>query len=462
MKKILLINPPESGIGGRTSPPLGLLYLAAMFPEKDYALEIYDGVILGWEKLLQKINDYKPAIVGITCFTPSRAQVIKLVKIIKERDKSIYIVVGGIHPTIMGEQLLANCPAIDFLVCGEGEYTFKNLCNTLLSGQLDNLPNIDGIAYRHDKNIIFNKKRLPTKNLDLIPFPRWDLINIDDYSKILFPVKKIKINTSGGKIFYVIFSRGCVGQCSFCSVWSFWGGYYHRRPENMMAELQYLYNTYNARNIIFGDDCFTADKEAIAKLCDLIIKNNLKIIFKCSTRTDLLDEELIAKLKKAGCYEIAFGVESGDASILKSLDKKNTLDNTAKTFALLKKYGILSTAMMIIGNIGENYKTINNTIRFLKKIKPDVVASDRGLQILPGTKSYYYCKNKGYMTDDFWLSDKPYKLFDFEFSPNLLEVFEFAVKKQIYLTPWEYFNYIYIFSLRFILRKWRGLMIKIG
>lgn len=465
MKEIVLINAPETFLGDNcASPPLGLLYLAAMFPEDQYRVSVYDGVILGWDKTMELIKRDNPMVVGISCLTPNRMKVIKLAKLIKEFNPEIKVVLGGVHPTIMGRQMLENYPFINFVVLGEGEVTFKELSDVLFSDSLKDLKNVDGIMYRDQGQIVINKWRSPVKDLDTIPFPRWDLINVDDYIPFggnVRPVTVKGIDISKVRKHFVVFSRGCVGQCIFCSTWWIWRGYRHRSPENMLAEIIFLYKNYGTQNLDFVDDCFTVDKEAVKKLCQLIVKSGLKIAFKCSSRTDLLDEELISKLKEAGCYEISFGVESGDPSILQALNKKNTIDNTVKTFVLMKKYGILATATMITGSIGENYKTINRSVKFLKKIKPDYVGTAKGLLIFPGTKAYYYCRNKGYMNDDYWLGEEPFKIFDFEFNQKDIKCFDVAVRRRIYLTPFRFLNHFYILGLNFLINKYKGLKFRL-
>ncbi len=461
MKDILLINAPETFLGDNcASPPIGLLYLAAMFPQDQYTVDVYDGVILGWEKLLELIKKDNPKIVGISCLTPNRAKVLKLCRLIKDFNPQIKIVLGGVHATIMGRQLLENYSFIDYIVLGEGELIFKELCDVILSRESEKIKEVLGIMYRDQDKIVNNKWHPAIENLDEIPFPRWDLINPDDYRQVggnVRPVIVKGIDISKVRKHFVVFSRGCVGKCIFCSTWWIWRGYRHRSPENMFRELKMLQETYGTQNVDFVDDCFTVDKQAVMELCELMVKNKLQMAFKCSTRTDLLDEELIIKLKEAGCYEISFGVESGDPAILNALDKENTVDNTVKTFNLVKKHGILATATMITGSIGENYQTINRTVKFLKLIKPDYVGTGRGLWVLPGTKAYFYCQQKGYMNDSFWLSEEPIKIFNFEFSDQDIKCFEFAVKKRLYLTPFKWLNYFYVFTLSFVINKYKGL-----
>jgi len=363
----------------------------------------------------------------------------------------------------MGRKFLEPYDTIDFLVIGEGESIFKELCSTLLEGKIDKLNEIEGIIYREKGGVIVNKPKITPCDIDSIPFPRWDLIDNQRYIGVTGKSREIICNgieVATAKRHFVIFSRGCVGRCHFCSSWWIWKKHRSRSPQNMYDELKLLYDKYETRCFTFLDDCFTANKQAVIELCNLIIKNNLKITFSCITRTDLLDEELVSKLKQTGCYEISFGVESGDSDILSEMNKNNTLEQTITTFGLLKKYHILSTAFMMVGNPNENYKTINNTIRFLKKIKPDLIGTEGGLQIYPGTRIYNYCKEKGYIDDSFWLSKERIKIYDFEFTPLLLKSFEIAVRKKIYLTPFKWLNYFYIFTYNFLINKKKGLLFR--
>jgi radical SAM superfamily enzyme YgiQ (UPF0313 family) len=189
----------------------------------------------------------------------------------------------------------------------------------------------------------------------------------------------------------------------------------------MADELEFLYLKYGIRHYWFADDAMTVNKEASMAVCDEIMRRNLKIAFFVTTRTDCVDEALLRKLKEAGCYEISFGIETGSPLLLEKMSKENDIETSEKAIYLAKKAGIKVTALMIIGNIGESEKTVEDTINFLRRTNPDTIGTVGGLWVLPGTKVYRECKKIGFIDDDFWLTDKPYKVYTVDLSLDELK-----------------------------------------
>lgn len=207
----------------------------------------------------------------------------------------------------------------------------------------------------------------------------------------------------------------------------------------MADELELLYKKYGIRHFCFADDAMTLDRQATITLCDEIVSRGLKIAFHVSTRTDSVDEEVLRKLKIAGCYAIAYGVESGSENILKGMNKENEVPLACRAIELTRKAGISVTALMIVGNVGETDDTIAETIRFLRKTKPDVVGCAGGLWILPGTALYQNCKRIGFLDDDFWLSDEPYKVYTVEKSPDEIKRYYGEITRSV-LSPRKTFD----------------------
>jgi len=436
-KKVLLINPPETEQGNFSGPPLGLLYLAGSLLKENIDVEIIDGCLNGWKKIKQKIGTYKPDIIGITCLTPGRKKALKVAEIAKKINKNILVIMGGVHPTIMYRQLLENYPFVDICALGEGEQTLLEI----VKGK--DLLEINGIAFKKGKEILLTSPRKYVENLDEIPFPAWHLIDLQKYSargKEVFN----GVNLSQEPRISVIFSRGCVGRCSFCSTWWIWRGWRHRSAKNMVDELEMLNGKFRISHFCFSDDTLTVDRQATLDLCDEIINRGLKIAFHITTRVDCVDEEMLNKLRKAGCYNVAYGIETASSRLLEEMGKRIDVETSKRAINLTKKSGIEVTVLLIAGNVGENIETVNQTIDFLKEVQvqSDEIGSVGGLWILPGTKLYFECKKAGFINDDFWLSNKPYKVYTLEHSKLTLKIFDYAYRTKNKLSKWEIINFV--------------------
>ena len=397
--KVMLINPPDSAQDDFSNPPLGLLSLAS-YVRDICDVCVVDGYINGWSGIVNAIEEYDPDLIGVTCLTPGRHEALRVMRIAKMHNPKTITVLGGVHPTLMWWQLLHEYRDLDYIVMGEGEQTLREI----ILG--DPIKNIDGLAFRCGNHIYKNHVRRYTNNLDDYSMPAWDLIDLSKY-----PARGV----DGMPRIGVAFGRGCVGHCNFCSTWKIWRGYRHRTPENMADELEYLYNN-GYTSFSFTDDCFTVDRQAIIELCGEIQRRKLSIMFIASTRTDKVDPELLSCLKNAGCYEISYGIETASPGLLEDMGKDNCIENNRKAIQDTKQAGIRAVALMITGNMGETDQTINDTLQFLRESKPDGVGCVGGLWVLPGTKVYDVCKQRGLITDDYWLGSEPYMLYTAEAS----------------------------------------------
>jgi radical SAM superfamily enzyme YgiQ (UPF0313 family) len=417
--KVLLVNPAGTEQDGFTNPPLNLLYLAGTLLKHDIGVRVVDACIDGHGSVEDAIRTYSPDYVGVSCLTPRRHAAYDVCKTAKEIDSKIITVIGGAHASIMYRQIAANYPFIDYIIRGEGE-------NTLLD-----------IVVGREHNRIPPLQRV--NDLDTIPFPAWSLIDLQRYPARGEGIVN-GIDLSVHPRVSIIFSRGCIGHCTFCSTWWIWQGYRHRSPENMVDEIQVLYDM-GIRHFCFADDSLTIDRQATIKLCDLINERGLKIAFHATTRSDAVDLELLLKLKEAGCYEIAYGVETGSSKLLKQMGKENDIDTNLKAIKMTRKAGIKSTALLIIGGIGETWDTVKETKKFIRKARPDHIVAVGGLWILPGTQVYNQCKDKGLIRDDYWLSDKPYMVYTFEhLQREIDQMVRYVTKRSLFDKVSEQFN----------------------
>ena len=417
MKKVLLINPYGTQQDGFSNPPLGLLYLAGTLLNHGIEVMVVDGCREGKDAVVTALSKFSPDLVGITCLTPGRKHAVEIASLTKHIAGNIPVVLGGAHPTIMYRQMMEQYPQIDYIVLGEGEQTLLELV------QEGSPQEIDGLVYRKDGVVVKTKARTYCENLDDIPFPAWHLLDLSSYSG-WGEGKHNGIVLRDHPRMSVIFSRGCSGHCDFCSTWWIWKGWRHRSAINMADELEMLYRDHGIRHFCFADDAMTVDRQTTIELCDEIIRRKLIIAFHVTTRTDCVDEEILLKLKQAGCYMVAFGIETGSPRLLKEMGKENDIENSIRAISLCRKVKLPVTALLIVGNVGETEETVRETRDLLKRAMPDEVGCAGALWILPGTKLYQDCRRRGIVDDDFWLGDEPYMVYTAEHSPETLEDFE--------------------------------------
>lgn len=437
MKKILLINPPETGQSGYTNPPLGLLYIAGTLVKYGFDVRVIDGCIEGKDAVYQVMVKYQPELVGITCLTPGRKQALQVAKMAKDLNSTIKVVMGGAHPTIMYKQILENYSYVDYIVLGEGEET----CLEIAQDKEPSL--IKGLAYREKGEIVKTPARRYVEDLDNLPFPAWHLIDLKRYPAIGKGVIK-GINLAEETRISLIFSRGCIGHCNFCSSWWIWRRWRRRSAKNMVDEIDLLYRNHGIRHFCFADDTMTVDQQATVELCDKILEQKLNIVFHVTTRSDCLDKEVLQKLKSAGCYQIAIGIETASPKLLKKMRKESEIEASEKAIRLAKEVGLSVQALMIIGNVGETKETIKDTVNFLRRTQPDVMSCVGSLWVFPGTRLYQECKRKGFIDDDFWLTDEPYKIYTLEHSME--ELHEFGKRVTFYDSRRKIENFIEIFK----------------
>ncbi|MEK7720826.1 MAG: radical SAM protein, partial [Elusimicrobiota bacterium] len=394
MKRILLVNPQGTEQGGYSSPPLGLLYLAGTLQKGGFEVRVVDGCVDGPEALAAALSGFRPDIAGITCLTPERGKALAAARQVKDFDAKILTVMGGVHPTIMHDQLLRHYPFVDLAVIGEWESAMLEIAMGKPAAE------IAGIVYRRGGEIFKTAARVYEKNLDSIPFPAWQLVNLKKYPSRGFGTVN-GVDLAGEPRVSVIFSRGCSGRCAFCSTWWIWRGWRRRSAANMADEMELLYRDFGIRHFCFADDSMTVDREGVIALCGEIISRRMKIAFHATTRTDCVDAEMLARMKEAGCYTIAFGIETASPELLAKMGKESTVAASERAIALCRQAGIRTTALIIAGGVGETWKTIEKTAAFLRRTRPDEVGCVGGLWILPGTKLYRECAGRGIISDDF-------------------------------------------------------------
>ena len=340
--KLLLLYPPYKEGTLLFSLPCLYSYL------KQYAdVKVIDcpseGINL--RELIDKTASFNPDIIGVSI--PSTVMfnsALKTIKALKKNFPSKLIVVGGIHATLCPEELTPYC---DFGIVGEGEQPLKEL----LQGK------------KPQEKIIYGNKL----DLDSLPFIDWNCIPYKKHNSKYNIARKKRM-----KYMPLFGSKGCVFNCYFCSNWVISGRKMsYKSVDYLIKEIKYLLSTYNTKYLFFTDEVFTLDKARAAEICNKIIENNLKFSWICQTRAHLVDPELLALMKKAGCDTISFGVESGNEEILKKIDKGETKQQIIDGVRLVKQAGIKVYGGFIIGHYWDNIKTVLQTIKFADKLDLD-------------------------------------------------------------------------------------------
>ncbi len=403
--KILLVNPPNVEQGGYTPSPLGLLYLAGYIRSKCQArVSIIDGSRLGGRAVFDALTSFRPNLVGISSLTPGRHEALRVAHLVKHINPTCKTVLGGIHPTLMWQQIMQEYSQVDFIVRGEGE----EILYDLVRGKPFSA--IEGLVWRKKKKVICNPNRKLIANLNDLPFPAWDIIDPTIYPPRGEGIVN-GINLSTETRYPIIFSRGCMACCTFCSSWKVWKGYRFRNGKNVADEMEFLIKRYGAKHFVFYDDTLTGSKDEIINFCREVVRRKLHVALHGTTRIDRVDAEILRWMKKAGFYEIAYGIESGSPHMLVKINKRTNLDLIVHGAKLTKKAGIRFCALMMYGLPKETQWDRQLTDRLLKKIKPDSIGSIGEVWIFPGTALYEQAKNANLLDDRFWLTNKPYYIY---------------------------------------------------
>jgi len=374
-KKIMLIDPYfRECLKGF---PLGLSYLAGALRDSGYSVLPLDltakSVIKGEnpDKILrEELEDYNPDLVGITSTSPTHKNALEIAKKVK-KWKNIPIIKGGPHETNCAETTIKNNSEIDYSIIGEGEETIVELTDSILNNQ--EVEGLEGVVYRKKDKVINNGKRGLIRNLDNLPMPARDLFYLDDdfnkyYSADLFGGKK---STS------IMTSRGCPYSCSFCSSKVNWGRFRARTVENVISEIEELYNQ-GFEGFMFEDDMSLANKKWFLDFAESLNQKKLDIEYSLQTRVDAIDDDIAKALSLSGCKFMYFGIESGVQDILDKCNKGVNLEEVKKAIETSRKYGIKNMASIQFGLKGEDLRklsTVKETIRTLNDdLNPDEVA----------------------------------------------------------------------------------------
>ncbi|MGA2385119.1 MAG: radical SAM protein [Candidatus Bathyarchaeia archaeon] len=418
--KILLINPPQTFYPGSEPPagnlPLGLMYIAATLTKAGYRTEILDAFMTGgsfrkmnettivgmnFEQIKQEIDSRKPDIVGVAGpFTCQIENTVKVSDLAKQINPDILTIVGGPHVTTVPKGFLEEARSVDIAVMGEGEYAMPEIAQYAEGKKT--ISEILGVAYRRDGEVAVNPSRPFIENLDELPYPAYDLVDMEQY---LSP-KKIGYRSFRGRAISMITSRGCPFNCCFCSVHLHMGRGFRANSANyVLNHIEHVVEKFDVKNIFFEDDNLTFDLARFEEICDGLIQKKIRIGWETpnGVRADCLNLNLLQKMKKSGCRSVFFGVESGDQQILDNvICKRLDLNRVVEVAKICRDIDLKTGAFYIIGFPGEKKENMQKTVDFALRLKRDFDVGMHLFMATPsyGTRLYEECKSKGYIQEN--------------------------------------------------------------
>jgi radical SAM superfamily enzyme YgiQ (UPF0313 family)/ADP-heptose:LPS heptosyltransferase len=421
--KILLLSLPAPFTPDTPLFPLGIGYLAAaMQLDRPVRSVHYRQFEDARKEVPRLIEDWQPEIVGLTCSTFNRGAVKRVCQWVRMAYPDIKVIVGGVHASFMYEQILRDFGA-NFVVIGEGELTLRELCTACEAGTSPR--DVNGIAFLEGDQLIVTPRREPVADLDELAVP--------DYS---FAAELMRTTGMG----FLISSRGCPVQCTFCSTSSYWGQRVRTNsPKRIVDEMELLIRNYGVKRIFFHDDTFNLGLNRVRQICHEITNRGLQIEWGVSCRVTPVSEEMLDLMVSSGCRHICWGIESGSEKILAGINKKISLQQIRQAFELCQKHiGTISVgAFVMVGNPGESEETIKETVEFLDSLPMTDPPSTSLLYILPGTALYSTLPQILPAIESYWADCDEVPLYTLEQSVETLVSWHELVSSSGKLMPFE-------------------------
>ncbi len=412
---ILFLNPPFIGRFSRTSRspavakggtlyyPIWLAYAVGVAEKAGHNVVFLDAPAdnLDLDQIFDKMGDFVPDLSIVDTSTPSIYSDIIVAEKIKNKYPQVFSVLVGTHPSALPEETLKLSNSIDAVAVGEYDYTIRDLAGALENNR--SLDNVDGLAYRNGNTWIINRKQGKIENLDEIPF-------VSSVYKKHLNHRNYFFAAASYPMMMIITGRGCPFKCFFCVYPQVFHDrkYRTRTPENVVDEFEYIADNFpDVKEIGIEDDCFTANRNHVRRICELLIERNVKMKWYCNVRGDL-DYKLLKLIKKAGCRLVTVGFESGSQNILDNMHKGEKVENYYQFAEDARRAGILVHGCIMVGNPGDTKETLAASYEFAKKINCDSMQF-YPLYVYPGTEAFDWAKINNYInTDDFseWLTEE--------------------------------------------------------
>jgi radical SAM superfamily enzyme YgiQ (UPF0313 family) len=388
-KELLLVNPFSSNPNPMI--PLGLGFLAAVAREDGFSTQVVDAWAEGLstdDRLRRRLAGlHSPHVAGVSILTPNLQGARQAVSVVRALFPKTLIVIGGPHVSALAQETLNEFPEADLAVFGEGEVTLREILAAYLrTGQTPK--DLPGTIWQESGTVAAGPPRGPIRDLDSLPRPARDLFPIDAYRPHLpYGQRRRYMNE--------ITSRGCPFHCAYCSKSVFGDSYRAFSPERVVDDIRELVARYHVREIHFYDDDLTINRKRTVEIMERLIAAKLDLIWSCTTRCDLVDAELLGLMKKAGCWMISYGIESGNEALRDTVEKGVSREQIEAAVRETKRAGIKVTGYFMIGLPGETEETVKETMIFADRLKLHYV-NWAVLTVYPGSPFYLDIKNGKY------------------------------------------------------------------
>jgi radical SAM superfamily enzyme YgiQ (UPF0313 family) len=414
--------------------PLGIGYLAAYLEKRGHVCAIVDAHCeqLGIEEILARTKAFQPDIVGVAATSPAFKNAVAITTRIKAQAPSIVTVLGGAHVTAAPTNAMRH-GVFDYGVTGEGEETLGELLDALVRPSPAVMRNIKGLVFRNDGQIAVNEARLFITDLDAIPLPARHLM-----------VPLAKTQTVPASVYRLpsgnlITSRGCPSHCTFCDNRIFGRRVRTRSAVNIVDEIEALINVHGARDIKFYDDTFTVNKNRVHQIVDEMKRRKIRIPWSCLARVKDVNLDLLRYMRENGCWQILYGVESGDDRMLALLRKGNTVEDNRNAVTWAADVGMSIRGDFVLGTPGETRESLENTLAFALSVPLNYAHFNKFVP-LPGTEIYRNLVAQGHAMDPETSEDILTNFFHVEFVPEGLdrsfyEDFLRRAHRQFYFRP---------------------------
>ncbi|MBI2042689.1 MAG: cobalamin B12-binding domain-containing protein [Candidatus Nealsonbacteria bacterium] len=419
-----------------TQYPISLGYLAAYLKQNNVKVDLLDCEVqdLADDSLGNFIKERNPILIGMSCVTSNIIAGHDLAKIIKARFPDIKIIVGGVHATALPQRTLQEFPCFDFIAKGEGELTLLELHNALVCN--GDLSGVRGLLFRNGSGFVDTGARPLIENLDSLPFPDRELLDMALYKKTH---ASRGFSRTVKNIAEVITARGCPFNCIFCAVnVNFNRRVRYRSVENIIAEMDECIKKHQTNHFSIMDDTFAFRKDLFYPICDYL--KSKKVTWDCYMRVNLVGEDILKKAVDSGCEKVSFGIESGSERILKLINKQTTIQQIKEAFALCRKTGLryIDATFMLGNHPLETTEDIKLTMNLIMELNPDFMAFFITVPF-PGTELNRIMKEGNYLIQENWndfilYGGKPswsYQYFD---GDDLLKL-QAGLMKRFYLRP---------------------------
>lgn len=445
MSKIVFAIPPLSleerygslGKGGVEMPAIGVLCLASICIKNHFDVSIVDSPAFDYDfnSAAENILEQNPDYIGISSTTVSISNAANLAQQLVQKGFSKPIILGGPHVSAVPIETMKRFPQFTVGVVGEGENTIIELLQ-VLNNESDLLSGVKGLVVKNGDEVKLTPPRTPIKDLDELPLPAWELLPpLDSYKLSATRFSKTPVGS-------ILTSRGCYAKCTFCDTNVFGRTIRGHSPEYVIKMIEDLVQRFDIKSLIINDDTFAYDKKRLFTICEMMIEKKINIEWSCSSRINLMTPKALQIMRKAGCFQIAYGIESGSQTILDFLKKDVKLEKIQKTLEWTREAGIRSKGYFMIGIPGDTKETIEQTITFSKKIELD------DFQVtfctpFPGTELYGIAEHYGDFEDK-W---EKMNMWDIVFVPKGLSkkdltIFSKRAFSEFYFRPRVIFSYI--------------------